>query len=74
MGFDFFPLTGLQFGHWLSSSHREKQLFLYEPEQGTLVFVVLHPEQGKELAKWSPYAAPVSREGAELPGGSLQEH
>ena len=79
--FNFFPLTQLQVGKWLSAFHAEDQIFLYQPEPNTLVFLALHLEGNsshsspylltytrKELLKMcknSPFTAPVPRKDAQ---------
>lgn len=41
---NFFPLSGLQIGRWLSVLHQEDQLFMYVPRPNELVFVVVYPQ------------------------------
>ena len=55
----FFPLTGLQFGKWLSAFHQEKQLFLYTPNKETLVFLALHPHRPGQVD--CSFFVPLSR-------------
>ena len=75
--YNFFPLSGLQVGRWLSAFHIEGQLFLYHPSPETLVFLAVNSEgwqnansqyfltyTRKELLKMlknSPFATPVKK-------------
>lgn len=85
--YNFFPITGLQVGKWLSAFHIEDQLFLYSPEPEKIVMLAVHSEDKatvtsqyfltytrKELLKMctnSPFTAPVSKTNTKVLSGSL---
>ncbi|CAG9325343.1 unnamed protein product [Blepharisma stoltei] len=56
---NFFPLTGLQFGKWLSAFHLEKQIFLFYPKNNTFVFLAVHPKEIGQIN--SSFLMPLSR-------------
>lgn len=57
--YNFFPLTQLQVGKWLSAFHAENQIFIYQPSEDLLVFLALHREG--ESSVTSPYLLTYTR-------------
>lgn len=46
---NFFPLTALQLGRWLSAFHLEGQLFMFTPKGDKLVFLAVHPKDRSNM-------------------------
>lgn len=58
--FNFFPLTAVHIGKWLSAFHIENQLFLYVHNPTTLVLLAVHPRDTSHVC--SPYMIPYIRQ------------